>query len=39
MLVVKVKLQNDGTLTTDNPEVGVSVELDWKPGGDFDVEM
>lgn len=39
MLVVKVKLQNDGTLTTDNPEVGVSVELDWKPGGDFDIEI
>lgn len=39
MKVIKVKLDDEGRVTTDNPEVGVSVELDWKPGGDFDVEI
>lgn len=39
MQVVKVKLTDGGEVVSDNPEVGVSVELDWKPGGDFDVEM
>lgn len=39
MRVIKVKLQPDGSLTSGDPEVGVSVELDWKPGGDHDVEI
>lgn len=39
MQVIKVKLTDDGELVSDNPEVGVSVELDWKPGGDFEVEI
>lgn len=39
MKVIKVKLDDEGRVTSDNPEVGVSVELDWKPGGDFDVEI
>ena len=39
MLVIKAFLKDDGTITTDSPEVGVSVELDWNPGGDFDIEM
>lgn len=39
MQVVKVQLDDDGRAVTDNPEVGVSVELDWKPGGDFDIEI
>lgn len=37
--VIKVKLTDGGEVTVENPEVGVSVELDWKPGNDFDVEM
>lgn len=37
--VIKVKLNEEGEVVTENPEVGVSVELDWKPGGDFDVEI
>lgn len=39
MQVIKVKLNNDGTLTADNPEVGVSVELNWQPGGDIDIDI
>lgn len=39
MQVIKVRLDDEGRVVTDNPEVGVSVELDWKPGGDFDIEM
>ena len=39
MRVIKVKLTDEGEVVSDNPEVGVSVELDWKPGGDFDIEM
>lgn len=39
MKVIKVKLTDSGEVVSDNPEVGVSVELDWKPGGDFDIEM
>ncbi len=37
--IVKVKLEPDGSLTTEDPEVGVSVELDWKPGGDYEIEI
>ena len=37
--IIKVKLNEKGEVTTENPEVGVSVELDWEPGNDFDVEM
>lgn len=39
MQVIKVKLNDEGGVVTENPEVGVSVELDWKPGGDFDIEI
>lgn len=39
MQVIKLKLTDEGELVSDNPEVGVSVELDWKPGGDFDIEI
>lgn len=39
MQIIKVKLNDEGGVVTENPEVGVSVELDWKPGGDFDIEI
>lgn len=39
MKIIKVKLTDDGRVVSDNPAVGVSVKLDWKPGGDFDVEI
>ena len=32
MQIIKVKLNDEGGVVTENPEVGVSVELDWKPG-------
>lgn len=37
--IIKAKLNPDGSISTDEPEVGVSVTLDWKPGGSHDVEM
>ena len=30
--IIKVWLNDDGSLSTDAPEVGTSVTLDWKPG-------
>ncbi len=37
--VLKIRLNDRGEAVADEREVGVSVTLDWKPGGDFDVEM
>lgn len=37
--VLKVKLQPDGRVVTDLPDVGISVKLDWQPGGEHDIEM
>lgn len=37
--VLKLRLNDRGEAVADEREVGVSVTLDWKPGGDFDVEM
>lgn len=37
--VLKVALNDRGEVVADEREVGVSVTLDWKPGGDFEVEM
>ncbi len=37
--VIKARLKDDGTLVTDAADVGVSVSLDWKPGGNYDIEM
>lgn len=38
--VVKAKVSNNGTLTTDNTtEVGVSVALNWKPGGTYEPDF
>lgn len=39
LMVVKTRLKDDGSIVCDDPEVGVSVELDWKPGGDYDIEI
>lgn len=33
--IVKVKLTADGSVQSSSPEVGVSVTLDWKPGGTY----
>lgn len=37
--VVKMKLSHDGQLVSNTASVGVSVTLDWKPGGDYDIDM
>ncbi len=37
--VIKARIGDGGQVVTDAPEVGVSVKLDWKPGGDHDIEI
>lgn len=37
--IIKGVIKDDGSVTTESPEVGVSVTLDWKPGGDHDIEI
>ena len=37
--LIKAKLKADGSLVVTNASVGVSVKLDWKPGGSHDVEI
>lgn len=37
--IIKGVIKDDGSVSTESPEVGVSVTLDWKPGGDHDVEI
>lgn len=37
--IVKVTLQPDGSFTSNSQNVGVSVKLDWKPGGSHDIEI
>ena len=37
--IIKTRLKEDGSLSTSNTAVGVSVKLDWKPGGSHDVEI
>lgn len=37
--IIKGIIKDDGSITTESPEVGVSVTLDWKPGGNHDIEI
>lgn len=37
--IAKVTLQPDGSFHSNTPSVGVSVKLDWKPGGQHDIEI
>lgn len=38
--IIKVKLNDDGSVTTHaGTSVGVSVRLDWKPGGNHEVDI
>ena len=41
MRIIKVSLDKNGEIVNNkaNADVGVSVTLDWKPGGDYDIEM
>ena len=37
--VVKVHMGEDGTIESESPEVGVSVTLNWQPGGTYNPEI
>ena len=37
--IIKTILKEDGSLATSSTAVGVSVKLDWKPGGSHDVDI
>lgn len=37
--VIKARLNDNGQVVTSDQSVGVSVELDWKPGGNHEVEI
>lgn len=37
--IIKGKLLADGSIVTQTPNVGVSIELNWKPGGNHDINM
>lgn len=37
--ILKMFLKEDGSLTATDNTVGVSVELNWKPGGQHDIEI
>ena len=37
--IIRVRILHDGTLSTDDTSVGVSVTLDWKQGGSHDVPL
>lgn len=37
--IVRVKIGNSGQVEAENPDVGVSVTLDWKPGGIYHPDL
>lgn len=37
--IVRVRVGDNGAVETDAPEVGISVTLDWKPGGVYHPEL
>ena len=37
--IVKCKLDGDGHVYTDAAEVGASVQLNWTPGNEYDIEL
>ena len=37
--IIKVRMGDDGEIESEAPEVGVSVTLDWKPGGIYTPEF
>ena len=34
--IIKAKIDDKGAVVADNQEVGVSVQLEWKPGGEYE---
>jgi hypothetical protein len=39
LMIIKTVVNADGSLSPNDPEVGASVELDWKPGGVYEPEV
>jgi len=39
LMIIRGRLLPDGSVTTNTSEVGVSVTLDWKPGGTYNPEI
>ena len=39
LMIIKVKAHPDGSVTTDDQTVGVSVTLNWNDGGHYDPEL
>ena len=39
LMIVKVRMHEDGSVTSGDPTVGVSVTLDWNDAGDHDVTL
>ncbi len=37
--IIKTKLKDDGSLTTETRNVGATVTLDWKQGGEHDIDI
>lgn len=37
--IIRVRMKDDGSVEAVTSEVGVSVTLDWKPGGSHDIEI
>ena len=37
--IVRVRIGDSGQVEAENPNVGVSVTLDWKPGGEYNPEL
>lgn len=39
LIIIRGRVQKDGSIATTMPEVGVSVTLDWKPGGVYHPDL
>ena len=39
LIIIKCQVRDDASVTTVNQNVGVSVTLDWKPGGVYHPEL
>lgn len=37
--IIKAAIRDDGSISSSSQNVGVSVKLDWKPGGEHEIEM
>ena len=37
--IIKAQIAGDGRIITQTPDVGVSVTLDWKPGGNHEIDI